>query len=413
MEQLSLDLKEHVYSVSELTFRIRMMLETELSEVWVEGEISGFKHHSSGHMYFTLKDEKSVLPAAMFKPLNMSLKFTPEEGMKVIARGRVTIYDKRGNYQIIVEGLEPAGKGALYLAFEQLKAKLEKEGLFDPAHKKPIPAFPEKIGIITSPTGAAIRDMLRTITERFPVSLIVLRPVQVQGDSAAREVAGAIRELNDMDEAVRPDVLIAGRGGGSIEDLWAFNEEIVARAIFDSNIPVISAVGHETDFTISDFVADVRALTPTDAGKRVIQKSKRELLNEIREGWAARLYGTARQVMKNSSNSLSGLSSLLRTLHPRNRIDYYKQQLDSLSSEMSTLITHFTQIQGEGIKNLKGRLAALNPESILKRGYSITFLVPEMKVVREAIQVNENDEIETRVMKGKFRSKIIKDSKLK
>ena len=405
MEQIKSE--RHIYTVTELTTRLRMMVETNFSKVWVEGEISGFIHHPSGHMYFTLKDEKnSILPAAMFSRANKLLKFTPEDGMKVIAKGMVSIYEKRGNYQLIVEELEPAGKGALYLAFEQLKARLKKEGLFDPEHKKPLPPFPEKIGIVTSIRGAAIRDMLRTITERFPVPLIIINPVQVQGETAPKEIAWAIKDFNELDEKIRPDVLIVGRGGGSIEDLWAFNEEIVARALYNSRIPVISAVGHETDSTISDFVADVRALTPTDAGKRVVVKSKRELLDDLEKGWIARLEKAMERGLENYRNQMNGFLSLLRTLHPRSRIEYFQQQIDGLASDIHSLLTHYISLKNEEVKNLHGKLLVLNPEAILERGYSITFLMPEREIVRDAARVKKDDEVEIKVSKGMIHARI-------
>ena len=398
-------MEKHVYTVTELTTQIRMMVEKNFSDVWVEGEISNFKSYPSGHMYFDLKDASAVLPAVMFSAKDR-IKFIPEDGMKVIANGRASIYQKSGKYQLIVESLEPAGKGALYLAFEQLKARLKKEGLFDEEHKKSIPPFPEKIGIVTSIKGAAIRDMLRTITERFPVALVIIKPVQVQGETAAGEIAGAIKEFNTLDENIKPDVLIVGRGGGSIEDLWAFNEEVVARAIYDSQIPIISAVGHETDFTISDFVADVRALTPTDAGKRVVAKSKRELIDDLEKGWVIRLKGEMQYILETSGHQLNGFVSLLRTLHPKSRIQQYHQQLDTLSSELSSTLDHYISLKNEEMKNLRGKLLVLNPEAILERGYSITFLMPDREIVKDSAEVKKDDELEIKVSKGIMHARI-------
>jgi len=398
-------MEKKIYTVTELTVRLKNVVETNFQDVWVEGEISNFKSYPSGHMYFDLKDENAVLPAVVFSAKDR-LKFIPEDGMKVIANGRASIYQKSGKYQLIVESLEPAGIGALYQAFEQLKARLKKEGLFEEWHKKPIPLFPEKIGIVTSIKGAAIRDILRTIKERFPVPLIIIYPVQVQGETAAGEIAQAIREFNRIDEEIRPDVLIVGRGGGSIEDLWAFNEEIVARAIYDSEIPVISAVGHEVDFTISDFVADVRALTPTDAGKRVISKSKRELLDELKERWVVRLKSAIEHILENNRIQVSSFMSLLRTLHPRSRIQQYQQQLDMLSSDLLDFVGHYISLKKEELKNFQGKLLVLNPEAILDRGYSITFLMPEKEIVRDATKVKKDDELEIKVKKGSIRSRV-------
>lgn len=251
---------KHIYTVSELTREARMLLESAFPAVWVEGEISNFSIHSSGHMYFSLKDENAVLNCAMFRSENQQLKFGPKDGMQVLCFGRISIYDKQGRYQLYVQTMEPKGLGALQLAFQQLKERLQKEGLFDAAHKKPIPFLPQRIGIVTSPTGAAIRDILNISTRRFQNIHIIINPVRVQGEGAAIEIANAIKEFN---EYAKLDVIIVARGGGSLEDLWSFNEEIVARAIYDSKIPVISAIGHEVDFTIADFVADFRAPTPS------------------------------------------------------------------------------------------------------------------------------------------------------
>ncbi|WP_232282324.1 exodeoxyribonuclease VII large subunit, partial [Paenibacillus sp. oral taxon 786] len=246
-----------------------MKLESDqvLTDVWIRGEISNFTHHSSGHMYFTLKDADSRIKSIMFASYNQRLPFRPKEGTRVIARGNVSVYERDGQYQFYVTHMQPDGVGSLYLAFEQLKQKLEAEGLFAPGRKRPLPRFPKTIGVVTSPTGAAVRDILTTLGRRYPQAAVILYPVLVQGKGAAPSIVKAIRTLNAMGEA---DVLIVGRGGGSLEELWAFNEEQVARAIYESAIPVISAVGHETDFTIADFVADLRAATPTAAAELAV-----------------------------------------------------------------------------------------------------------------------------------------------
>jgi len=265
-------MEEKIYTVSELTREIKQVLETGFPCLWVEGEISNFKRHSSGHLYFTLKDENSQIRCAMWRYRANDLIFRPEDGMKVLVQGNLQVYEPGGYYQIIVQQVQPAGVGELQLAFEQLKKKLYAEGLFDEAHKKPIPIFPERIGVITSPTGAAIRDIISVITRRFPIAQIILAPVRVQGPGAKEEIVQAIQDFNEFGEV---DVLIVGRGGGSLEDLWAFNEEVVARAIFTSKIPIISAVGHEIDFSISDFVADRRAPTPSAAAEMAVPDRKR------------------------------------------------------------------------------------------------------------------------------------------
>src|SRR2546426_6367075 len=255
-------------TVSELNEQIRGTLDSQLGALWVQGEISNFRVPPSGHFYFTLKDDKSQIAAVMFRRQGAGIRFTPENGMAILCFGRVSLYSVRRDLQLYVEDMEPQGKGALYLGFEQLKAKLAAEGLFAPERKKPLPLLPNAIGIATSDGGAALHDMLRILGDRYPDRRIVIRPIKVQGDGAAREIAGAIADLNRFGAV---DVMIIGRGGGSIEDLWAFNEEVVARAIHASRIPVISAVGHETDFTIADFVADHRAPTPSAAAEMVVE----------------------------------------------------------------------------------------------------------------------------------------------
>jgi exodeoxyribonuclease VII large subunit len=281
MGQMTFNLQpqKRVFTVSELTARVRDLLMKNFTDITVEGEISNCRPAQSGHIYFTLKDEKAQVRCVWFKQQQRGLRFRPEDGLKVSVRGSVSVYEARGEYQIYVESMEPVGRGALQLAFEQLKKRLEAEGLFDAKHKKPLPLLPGRIGVVTSPTGAAIRDMVRILRRRFPNVHLTLFPVRVQGDEAAKEIAKAIKYFNAQ---AMVDVLIVGRGGGSMEDLWAFNEEMVARAIFESAIPVISAVGHETDFTIADFVADVRASTPSAAAELVVS-TRREFDEHLRQ----------------------------------------------------------------------------------------------------------------------------------
>ena len=267
----------YILTVSELTRQIKGLLEERFSEVWVEGEISNLRNHPSGHLYFTLKDDFSQIRAVLFRMQARSVRFLLEDGLHVVCRGRVSLYEKRGDYQLILESIEPRGVGALQLAFLQLKERLEKEGLFRPEHKKSLPMLPQRVGVITSPTGAVIRDILHILNRRFGNLHILLYPVRVQGEGAWREVAEGIDYFNRQKNA---DVLIVGRGGGSMEDLWPFNEEGLARAIYRSKIPIISAVGHETDYTISDFVADLRAPTPSAAAELVV-RDKREISNTL------------------------------------------------------------------------------------------------------------------------------------
>jgi exodeoxyribonuclease VII large subunit len=318
-----------IYTVSQLTGEIKTLLEKNFEHIWVEGEISNFRQPTSGHLYFTLKDESSQLRAVMFRMQNRLLKFEPEDGLQVVCYGRLTVYDPRGEYQIVVDHLEPKGLGALQLAFEQLKEKLSGEGLFDPARKRPLPTLPQKIGIVTSPTGAAIRDILQIIDRRFANVHILLYPVRVQGPGAAQEIAQAIDELGQWPGL---EVMIVGRGGGSLEDLWAFNEEGVARAIHRSPVPVISAVGHEIDFTIADFVADLRAPTPSAAAELVIG-NKLELVQNL-ENLVWRLNQMVRTTLESWQERLGSL--IHRLTDPRKRIADQRLRLDDFSSRLAT-----------------------------------------------------------------------------
>ncbi|MBI3008015.1 MAG: exodeoxyribonuclease VII large subunit, partial [Candidatus Omnitrophica bacterium] len=320
--------KEHVYTVSELTKELKIILEDSFPRVWVEGEVSNYKLHTSGHLYFTLKDESSQLRAIVWKDTAVRFKFELKDGTAVICFGRLSVYDKQGQYQLYVEKLEPRGLGALQLAFEQLKAKLSKEGLFDPAHKKPVPLLPKRIGIVTSPTGAAIRDILNVLDRRFSNVEVIIYPVKVQGEGAREEISNAIRDLNTFGNI---DVMIVGRGGGSLEDLWAFNEEIVARAIYNSNIPVISAVGHEIDWTIADFVSDMRAPTPSAAAELVIGR-KEDLMMRI-DGFNVRLKSALLNKVNLLKKEFESLMSAYVLRHPLNIVQQYQQTIDDLTEE--------------------------------------------------------------------------------
>ncbi len=427
-----------------LKLRIKRLLEDRIRYVVVKGEISGWKPHPSGHFYFSLKDADAILPCALFRLDAQRLKFRPADGMQVIASGTIEVYVKQGRYQLIVQRLEPEGLGALMLQFEQLKERLSKEGLFDDARKRPIPRFPATIAIVTSPAGAALQDMLRVITSRWPKVRILLYPVRVQGEGAAQEIAAAIGHLN----LARPDVdvLIVGRGGGSIEDLWAFNEEIVARAIHGSRIPVVSAVGHETDFTIADFVADLRAATPTDAAARVVplladvEARLTELKSKLDTGLRNRL-GLARQ-------RLDGLSKSAALQSPEWLVRQFQQQLDDLAGRLDTalrskasrerLILEQARARLRSPAELAGRrrdelvqlerraalaldrilassrqkagaakahLEAVSPLAVLQRGYSVT-LDEKGRVVTDPAQVKPGDRIETRVSRGRLKSRV-------
>ena len=368
----------HIYKVGELTQGIKAVLESAFSNIWVEGEISNFTSHSSGHFYFTLKDERSEIKCAFFKGYNEKVKFEVKDGMQVLCFGKIGIYAQRGLYQLIVAGMEPKGIGALQLAFEQLKEKLFKEGLFDEASKKVIPVLPDRIGIVTSPTGAAIRDMLHVLEKRFSNVEVLISPARVQGKGSGEEIASAIQDLNKLDSV---DVIIVGRGGGSLEDLWAFNEEVVARAIFASKIPIISAVGHEVDWTISDFVADLRAPTPSVAAERVILK-KSDIIEK-----------------------LDDIEKRLKD-YPLEVVKEYEQRLDEIEKDLDLRFRHYMQLKEENFKLFSEKIEILSPLSILNRGYSVSFKMPGRKILKNATSLKKGDVVETRLSKGVFRSKV-------
>ncbi|HZV12284.1 MAG TPA: exodeoxyribonuclease VII large subunit [Candidatus Kapabacteria bacterium] len=351
-------------TVSQLTGRLRSVLEYDFKDVLIEGEISSFKTHTSGHRYFVLKDEGASLNCTFWR--HRRLFFTPHDGMKVLARGAITVYEPRGQYQLDVIDLQPLGEGELQLAFERLKRRLAEEGLFDEDHKKPLPKFPETIGVVTSPTGAALHDIIATIRRRNPSVKVILRPALVQGDGAAADIAAAIKEFNQY-KAV--DALIVGRGGGSIEDLWAFNEEAVARAIYRSAIPIISAVGHEIDFTIADFVADARAATPTAAAELLVP-SRTELiahLHNIYYFFNSSVQQTVREYRNNIESMLSGGAFRM----PFHMVNRYTQSVDAAGHSLGQSVTHNVVIARQKIDNLEQQLSALHPEKVLRRGYAI------------------------------------------
>jgi len=390
-----------IYSVSEITREIRLSLEEKFGDVWIEGEISNFKPASSGHLYFSLKDANAQISAVMFKGANIQLKFRPENGLSVVGYGQLTVYELRGNYQVILEHLEPKGIGALQLAFEQLKKKLEDEHLFEVARKKKIPFLPQKIGIVTSPTGAVIRDMIHVLTRRFPSIQILLYPVAVQGAGAAEEIAKAIQEMNQRNDV---DVLIVGRGGGSMEDLWAFNEEVVARSIADSKIPIISAVGHETDFTIADFVADVRAPTPSVAAELAVPV-KEDLLYTIRQHQHG-LCQSLEQKLENARLLLRRWEAYFRD--PGRRLTEAALHLDHLREKIISLSSHRMEAAREGVQRWKQHLEALSPLAILERGYSVVMPHGKKKLLKKSSEVQPDDVIDVQLSHGRLESRVIK-----
>ena len=383
-------------SVSELNARIKGLIESDpvLGSVYVRGELSNYKVYPSGHHYFTLKDAESSLRCVMFRSAASKLRFRPESGMRVTAWGRVAVYPRDGAYQLYCEGLMPEGAGDLQVAYEQLKAKLADEGLFDPAHKKPIPRYPERIAVITSSAGAAVHDIIRVLRKRWPVAKVVLLPVRVQGVEAPPEIAGALRYANKYRVA---DVIITGRGGGSIEDLWAFNDERVARAIYASELPVISAVGHEPDVTIADFVADLRAATPSNAAE-LVAPDVSELRDAIRSA-AARLDQAVDRGLSQRRAALTELSSRRVMQSPTGFIDQRRLELDSIRLRLDAAATGRLNRERQEFARLAAKLDALSPLKVLGRGYSIA-LDAEGRAVREAAQLKAGDKLDLRLSRG-------------
>jgi exodeoxyribonuclease VII large subunit len=411
-----------VWTVSELSRRLAATLDERFPAVWIEGEISNFKVYGSGHAYFTLKDANAQIRAVLFRNRGRRIRFEPGDGLHVLAMGSIEIYPQRGEYQLVVELLEPRGLGALQLAFDQLKARLAAEGLFDTGRKRALPRFPRKIGIVTSPSGAAIRDMLRVIKRRFGELHIVLAPCRVQGDGAAEEIAQGIRDLNALGDV---DVIIAGRGGGSLEDLWAFNEETVARAIVASKAPVISAVGHEVDVTIADFVADLRAPTPSAAAELVVREKHAvvDTLAQLRarlERSAARplrdlerrvdeltagLRRAMRGEVRRASHRVALATRALRASDPVARVINDRHRLEGLESRLLASLTRRCDRARLRLRTAVGRLDSLSPLAVLGRGYSLT-RTPSGDFVRSTRQVNVGDEVRVLLHEGSLDARV-------
>ena len=439
-----------VHSVSELTVRVRDLLETDLFEVWVEGELSNCKIWNNGHLYFTLKDDRSQLKGFMFRSSLRYLKFKPADGQHVVARGKITVYEPRGEYQIECQHLEPKGIGALQLAFEQLKQQLQKEGLFDADRKRPLPALPRKIGVVTSLDGADIRDIIKVLRRRHANAHVVICPCRVQGQDAAADVARALRQIGRVPGV---DVVIVGRGGGSIEDLWAFNEEMVARAIGRVPVPVISAVGHETDYTIADFVADVRAPTPSAAAEMVVAGKDEfcgridRLRDRLFAVTRARIQGLSRRVhMIDSRSAFAGLpariamrardaSELSHALSHalRERVAVRGRRLQQLERRLQTfdasrrlgalrtrlvgaegrLRTAAARRQDRAIAQLHataGRLESLSPLAVLARGYAVAWNADKTRALRDASAITPGDEVIVTLSRGEIGAKVTKTS---
>jgi exodeoxyribonuclease VII large subunit len=406
MSQLSFLNSTPQWSVSELTRYLRDLLESDhnLQDLWVQGEVSNLSQPRSGHLYFTLKDSSSALRCVMWRATFSRQAFVPRDGDAIEVHGSINVYEAGGQYQLYADLIRPLGEGALYQEFMRLKARLEAEGLFDEERKRPIPRWPRKIGIVTSATGAALRDMLHTLRRRYPLPEIILAPTAVQGSEAPPGIVAALEKLNRI---VQPDVILLARGGGSIEDLWAFNDERVARAIAASQAPVISGVGHETDFTITDFVSDLRAPTPTAAAELATPNREDLLvtLNEllVRMGHAVQAnFDTRRWELNRIENRLA-----LRS--PQTRIRSDRQRLDELSYRVSLALSHRLQLQQAQLNGISQRLSSLNPETILQRGYAMVTL-PDGQIVKSVHQVQPGDELDIRVSDGQIAAQALKKS---
>lgn len=394
-------LRPEPLSISELTQQVKDLIEGNLPFALVHGEISNFVRASSGHLYLTLKDEAAQLRAVMWRGNASRLRFMPTDGLQVIAAGSVEVYATRGVYQLVIEELFPAGIGPLELAFRQLHEKLSAEGLFDPTRKRSIPTFPRRIALVTSPTGAAVRDMLQVMTRRWPGIDIVVVPVPVQGPDAASKIARALRTSHQLD---RVDVVVTGRGGGSLEDLWAFNEEIVARAIFDCKLPVVSAVGHETDVTIADLVADRRALTPSEAAELVVPDGEQvrrllqRLANRCQLGLRNSTHGLRMKLEHLSSRRC--FAKPLETVHDRQR------QLDELDSRLHRAMRGGLTAAHGRLRVVTKSFDALNPLAVLSRGYSITFRKGEVSPLKDTDKLVPGDRLQTRLAGGEIESEV-------
>lgn len=386
-----MSLNRPTISVSELTSKLKDLIESNFSNIWIQGEISNFKHHSSGHMYFTLKDQGAELRCVMFRGFNQGIHFKPEDGMDVILQGKITVYEPRGQYQLMVQNMEPAGIGTLFLAFEALKKQLQSEGLFDNSLKKQLPQYPKKVGIVTSETGAAYKDMVQVLNRRAPYLDIVLRPTLVQGINAANDIVKAIKELSSIENI---DVLIVGRGGGSLEDLWAFNEEEVARVIVACKVPIISAVGHETDVTISDMVADLRAPTPSAAAE-IVALSVNDLKQKINEQTNT-LIKQFQFKLNKIWQTFDHLSERHIVQKPQNIIERQKEKLNTIYNGLMLKMNHLLAISKTKSIAINKELNILNPSDILKRGYSIIYDT-NGAIIRKGSDLNKNDLFEAQI----------------
>ena len=433
-----------VYSVSRLNREARALLEGSFPLMWVEGEISNLSRPTSGHWYFSLKDEAAQVRCAMFRNRNMHIRFTPDNGMQILIRARISLYEARGEYQIIVEHMEEAGDGALRRAFDILKQRLQAEGLFKPEHKKPLPTFPQRIGVITSATGAAIRDILTTLKRRYPALPVIVYPVAVQGAGSAEQIAKMIDIAAQRNEC---DALILARGGGSLEDLWSFNEESVARAIYHCPLPIVTGIGHEIDFTIADFVADQRAPTPTAAAE-LITPHQDEIQNRVQQlrmrlqhllqtrlqraeeklhwlsrhiqhpgrrvqDWSqrldetqVRLFNAMTHKLRHSAAHITQLHTQLQVNNPRSLLQSYQKQLVYLEQRVASAMTHQLQHQSQSLANLAHALDTVSPLATLQRGYAIVTRIADNQILRVSTQTRSGEQIRARLAHGQLLCKV-------
>ena len=394
--------QQPVFTVSQLTFQIKEALETVFPSVWVEGELSDVSAPQSGHIYFTLKDDRAQIRCVIWRSVARRLKFNLEDGQEIVCRGNLDVYPPRGAYQLIVQQAEPRGLGALQLALRQLQQRLAAEGLFDPERRRPLPRFPRRIAVVTSPTGAAVRDFLEVARRRWRGAHVLIVPTRVQGPGAGLEIAAAIRTANQLQPP--PDVLVVTRGGGSLEDLWSFNEEVVVRAIVASKVPVVSAVGHEIDVALSDLVADVRALTPTEAAERVLPSA--EDLQRTMQTLQERMSIGLRRYAATSRARLEYLANQRVFRRPLERVRELSARIDDLQLRAERATRQRSVRQREQLTALAGRLESLSPLSVLARGYSLTQRADDGTLIENAQQVEAGDVIRTRLSQGEIVSRV-------
>lgn len=394
--------QQPVFSVSELTAQIKDLLEMAFPAVWVSGEISNFSRPRSGHCYLTLKDEGAQIPAVIWRNTAVQVRFDLHDGLEVVCRAGVGVYPPHGKYQLIIQEIEPKGLGALELALRQLREKLAKEGLFEPARKRPLPRFVKRIAVVTSPTGAAIRDFLEVLRRRWAGADVLVVPVRVQGEGAAQEIAAAVEQVNRLTGEF--DCIVVTRGGGSLEDLWAFNEEIVVRAIYASRIPVVSAVGHEIDVTLSDLVADVRALTPSEAAERIAPAASE--MTALLGQYARRLVTALRSRAAAARARLEALAGRRAFRRPFERLQEHSRRLDEMELRMHRAARGRLRLAGRQVEAIAGRLESLSPLGVLARGYSLTQRVRDGRVVRDASELEPGAQIRTRLARGEVVSRV-------